>query len=105
MSLHTGPAGRHRAVTAGFTARVRGVSDWNAPAPVPGWRARDVVGHQVEWFPEFLKSATGICECVEVRRVAPWHPTAQPPRKPVGGTRRLLLVFRRPCKRTRRWYP
>jgi len=50
MTLPTGPAGRHRAVTAGFTARVRGASDWDAPAPVAGWRARDVVGHLVEWF-------------------------------------------------------
>ena len=55
-----GPAERHRAVTAGFTARVRGASDWDAPAPVAGWRARDVVSHLVEWFPDFLKSATGL---------------------------------------------
>ncbi|MDQ6849979.1 MAG: maleylpyruvate isomerase N-terminal domain-containing protein, partial [Actinomycetota bacterium] len=48
MTVPTGPAGRHRAVTAGFTARVRGASDWDAPAPVAGWRARDVVGHLVE---------------------------------------------------------
>jgi alkylation response protein AidB-like acyl-CoA dehydrogenase len=25
--------------------------------------------------------------------------------KPVGGPRRPLLLFRRPCERTRRWYP
>jgi len=25
--------------------------------------------------------------------------------KPVGGPRRPLLAFRRPCQRTRRWYP
>src|SRR3954467_11696489 len=55
-----GPAERHRAVTDGFTARVRGATDWDAPAPVAGWRARDVVGHLVEWFPDFLKSATGL---------------------------------------------
>ena len=35
MSLPTDPAERHRAVAAGFTARVRGASDWDAPAPVP----------------------------------------------------------------------
>ena len=28
--------------------------------PVAGWRARDVVGHLVEWFPDFLTSATGL---------------------------------------------
>jgi uncharacterized protein (TIGR03086 family) len=55
-----GPAARHRTVAAGFTARVQGASDWDAPAPVAGWRARDVVGHLVEWFPEFLKTATGL---------------------------------------------
>ncbi len=54
------PAERHRSVSDGFTARVRGASDWDAPAPVPGWRARDVVAHLVEWFPGFLESATGL---------------------------------------------
>ena len=60
MSLPAAPAERHRAVTAGFTARVLGASDWDAPAPVPEWRARDVVGHLVEWFPGFLKGGTGL---------------------------------------------
>ena len=60
MSLPTEPAERHRAVAAAFTARVRGTSDWDAPAPVTGWTARDVVGHLVEWFPGFLQSATGL---------------------------------------------
>src|SRR3954449_3623417 len=60
MTLPTGPAGRHGAVAARFSARVRGASDWDAPAPVAGWRALDVVGHLVEWFPDFLKSATGL---------------------------------------------
>jgi hypothetical protein len=27
------------------------------------------------------------------------------PQKPVGGPRRPLLLFRRPCERPRRWYP
>ncbi|HEY7486137.1 MAG TPA: DUF4091 domain-containing protein [Streptosporangiaceae bacterium] len=39
------------------------------------------------------------------RRVAPWHPATEPPQKPVGGPRRPLLLFRKPCERTRRWYP
>jgi uncharacterized protein (TIGR03086 family) len=60
VSLPTDPAERHRAVSAGFTARVRGTTDWNAPAPVAGWCARDVVAHLVEWFPAFLRSATGL---------------------------------------------
>ena len=60
MTLPTEPAERHRAMAADFSARVRGATDWDAPAPVPGWRARDVVAHLVEWFPPFLESATGI---------------------------------------------
>src|SRR5690349_9818647 len=60
MTLPADPAVRHRAVAAGFTTRVRGASDWDAPAPVAGWRARDVVGHLVEWFPDFLKTGTGL---------------------------------------------
>lgn len=60
MTLPPVPAERHRAVSAEFTTRVLGTSDWEAPAPVDGWRARDVVGHLVEWFPAFLTSATGL---------------------------------------------
>jgi uncharacterized protein (TIGR03086 family) len=60
MTLPADPAERHRAVAAAFTTRVEGASDWDAPAPVDGWRARDVVGHLVEWFPGFLESATGL---------------------------------------------
>ena len=45
---------RHRRVAADFASLTRGVSDWDAPAPVAGWTARDVVGHLVEWFPPFL---------------------------------------------------
>ena len=60
MNDRTIAAGRHREISAGFTARVLGASDWDASAPVPGWRARDVVGHLVGWFPGFLESATGL---------------------------------------------
>jgi uncharacterized protein (TIGR03086 family) len=60
MTLPHDPADRHRAVAAAFTARVRGAADWDAPAPVEGWCARDVVAHLVEWFPAFLSSATGL---------------------------------------------
>jgi uncharacterized protein (TIGR03086 family) len=48
------PAERHRLVAGAFTERVEGARDWEAPAPVEGWTARDVVGHLVEWFPGFL---------------------------------------------------
>ena len=49
-----GPAERHRLISGVFTDRVVGASDWDAPAPVEGWTARDVVRHLVEWFPGFL---------------------------------------------------
>ncbi len=54
MALSESPADRHRAVAGTFAARVAGTRDWGSPAPVPGWTARDVVGHLVEWFPAFL---------------------------------------------------
>ncbi|GAA4923545.1 uncharacterized protein (TIGR03086 family) [Actinomycetospora succinea] len=47
-------ADRHRRVAAAFTQRVRGTTDWDVPAPVEGWTARDVVGHLTSWFPGFL---------------------------------------------------
>jgi uncharacterized protein (TIGR03086 family) len=53
-------AERHRRIAAGFTARVEGADDWDAPAPVPGWTARDVVRHLVEWLPGFLSSGAGV---------------------------------------------
>ena len=48
------PGERHAAMAGGFSERVDGVTDWDAPAPVDGWLARDVVGHLVEWLPGFL---------------------------------------------------
>jgi uncharacterized protein (TIGR03086 family) len=54
------PADRHRAIAGGLTRRVEGATDWDAPAPVAGWTARDVVGHLVEWFPGFLSGGAGI---------------------------------------------
>jgi uncharacterized protein (TIGR03086 family) len=54
-----GPAERHRLVAGVFTDRVEGTRDWERPAPVEGWTARDVVRHLVEWFPAFL-SAGGV---------------------------------------------
>lgn len=53
-------ADEHREIAAGFTERVVGVTDWDVPAPVEGWAARDVVRHLVEWFPGFLSGGTGI---------------------------------------------
>ena len=54
------PTERHRFVGGTFTDRVRAVKNWDAPAPVAGWTARDVVRHLVDWFPGFLAGGTGI---------------------------------------------
>ena len=58
----TGPADEHRRVAGAFTETVEGTAAeaWDRPAPVPGWVARDVVRHLVEWFPAFLDGAAGI---------------------------------------------
>lgn len=53
-------AGTHRVVAGTFSDRVRGTTDWDAPAPPEGWLARDVVRHLVTWFPGFLEGGAGI---------------------------------------------
>jgi uncharacterized protein (TIGR03086 family) len=52
------PADRFRRIAAAFSARVDAVPDraWDNPAPCDGWVARDVVGHLVEWIPDFLRN-------------------------------------------------
>jgi uncharacterized protein (TIGR03086 family) len=57
---HSDFAARHRDIAGAFTARVAGVRDWAAPAPVAGWTARDVVRHLTGWLPGFLASGTGL---------------------------------------------
>lgn len=54
MALSESPAERHREVAGAFGDRVAATRDWESPAPVAGWTARDVVGHLVDWFPGFL---------------------------------------------------
>jgi uncharacterized protein (TIGR03086 family) len=57
------PADEYRELAGRFTTLVEAVPDdatWDRPAPVPGWTARDVVGHLVEWFPGFLQAGAGI---------------------------------------------
>lgn len=58
------PAADHRSVAAGLTAVADRVDDWDAPAPVAGWAARDVVEHLTTWFPAFL-AAGGVSLDVE----------------------------------------
>jgi uncharacterized protein (TIGR03086 family) len=57
------PADDYREVAGHFTRLVDGVPDdatWNRRSPVPGWTARDVVGHLVGWFPDFLATGAGV---------------------------------------------
>jgi uncharacterized protein (TIGR03086 family) len=60
MALSDRPAERHRQVGGLFTERVWATRSWDAPSPVPGWVARDVVRHLTEWFPAFLASGAGL---------------------------------------------
>ena len=60
MALSDRPSERHRQVAGLFTDRVRGTRSWDAPAPVDGWNARDVVRHLTEWLPGFLASGAGL---------------------------------------------
>jgi uncharacterized protein (TIGR03086 family) len=58
----TTAADEHRRISGRFTEVVQGVPDgaWDAPGPVEGWVARDVVRHLVEWFPGFLESGASV---------------------------------------------
>jgi uncharacterized protein (TIGR03086 family) len=60
MALSDQPARRHREVAGAFSERVMATRDWEAPAPVAGWVARDVVRHLVEWLPGFLADGAGV---------------------------------------------
>jgi uncharacterized protein (TIGR03086 family) len=53
-------ADEHREVAGRFTERVEAAVDWDAPSPVQGWLARDVVRHLVTWFPGFLSSSSEV---------------------------------------------
>ena len=60
MALSERPAERHRQIAAVFTEKVRGTRNWDAPTPVEGWTARDVLGHLTGWLPGFLAAGAGI---------------------------------------------
>jgi uncharacterized protein (TIGR03086 family) len=61
VSGRLGPVEEHRYVAGRFAqlADQASAGDWEAPAPVPGWTARDVVAHLVEWLPGFLGKDLG----------------------------------------------
>ena len=77
MALPEPPAERHRQVAGLFTERVGATSSWDAPAPVEGWAARDVVRHLIEWLPGLLSGGAGIelprGPSVEEDPVAAWQ--------------------------------
>jgi uncharacterized protein (TIGR03086 family) len=60
MALSDRPAERHQQIGRLFTERVRGTRSWDAPSPVGGWVARDVVRHLTQWLPGFLSAGAGI---------------------------------------------
>lgn len=55
------PADEHRRLAGRFTELVLAApaDGWDRPSPVAAWRARDVVGHLVEWLPPFLEDGAG----------------------------------------------
>ena len=50
------PAEEFRSISGRFGEVVDAVraDQWDAPTPVPGWRARDVVDHLIGWFPALV---------------------------------------------------
>lgn len=60
MALPEAPADRHREVAGRLHQVTQGVQHWDAPTPVAGWTARDVVGHPTGWFPGFLQAGAGV---------------------------------------------
>jgi len=60
MAVSDRPAERHREIGRVFTDRVRGTRSWDAPSPVAGWSARDVVRHLVQWLPALLAGGSSV---------------------------------------------
>ncbi|MGY2877060.1 uncharacterized protein (TIGR03086 family) [Marmoricola sp. URHA0025 HA25] len=62
MTDTTSAAAEHRQVAGWFTELVLAAPEdsWDQPSPVEEWRARDVVGHLVEWLPAFLEAGAGV---------------------------------------------
>jgi uncharacterized protein (TIGR03086 family) len=77
MALSDRPAERHREIGRVFTEKVDGTRSWDVPAPVPGWTARDVVRHLVEWLPPFLAGGSSArlpaCPSPDDDPAGAWH--------------------------------
>lgn len=56
MAIPDDPAERHRQIAATFLDVASAVRDWDAPTPVAGWTAADVVEHLISWSTGFLAS-------------------------------------------------
>lgn len=61
MRSQEAPEVFHRTIASGFTQVVDAVDPqlWDAPSPVDGWAARDVVRHLTTWLPGLLGSSGG----------------------------------------------
>src|SRR5215472_9462415 len=77
MAFSDQPAQRHREIGRVFTDKVNGTGSWDVPAPVPGWTARDVVRHLVEWLPALLAGGCTVrlpaVPSVDDDPVGAWH--------------------------------
>jgi uncharacterized protein (TIGR03086 family) len=73
------PSTEHRETAGRFGDLVRAAPArrWDDPSPVAAWRARDVVGHLVEWLPALLASGSAVrlprVPSVEDDPVAAWE--------------------------------
>ena len=100
MSSRSPAARNHAEVSAEFSRRVDGASSkrWDDPAPVEGWRARDVVGHLVTWLPGFLLGGTDVrlppVPSVEDDPVAAWHQHADHVQRLLDDPSTETLVYR-----------
>lgn len=77
--MSTNPAEDFRGVAGHFGDLVAStpVVAWDDPSPVPGWTARDVVRHLIEWLPSFLEHGAGVTlgpfPSVDADPVAAWQ--------------------------------
>src|SRR4051794_10774424 len=62
MIESSGRSSNHRETAGRFGALVRSAprEGWDHPSPVAAWRARDVVGHLVEWLPALLEGGSDV---------------------------------------------
>ncbi|MFB2583510.1 TIGR03086 family metal-binding protein [Herbiconiux liukaitaii] len=102
------PAERHRRIADTFTALVEGVepedstdtSGWDAPTPVEGWRARDVVRHLVNWLPGFLAGGSDVVllagPSVDDEPAEAWRVHAAGVQSVLDDPRTAGLMFRHP---------